>query len=189
MTNYDFFLWKGVFINDVINKYKFTDYLELGICNGETWKNVHASNKVGVDADPNCKLKDVMNCTTDEYFEGIDNCIKFDLVFIDCIHVYDNGIIIFHDIAPRSERETDPEVSGDCFKFWISLVDNYPKNCYTFTGHKSAYGSIIHFDRVGIFFKNNLKEIDTSIFNKMDSAWSYLNNNMEKYILSINYEI
>jgi hypothetical protein len=199
MEKYNCDLWKGLFLNDLVEKYQYKNYLELGIAQAETWNNVHAENKVGVDANPKCEIDGVVISTTDEYFSKLDNDVEFDLVFIDACHekhhvkndflnsfdhLSDNGIIAFHDINSWTEQGALPYSShGDCYEFWISLVDNYRENCFSFAG----FGK--HQDYVGLFFKNGLSKIDKKIFGDMEYGYQFLCDNREKYLNSISYTI
>lgn len=196
-SKYDAHSWKGIFLNDLAEKFKFKKYLELGIATGETWNLVNTLVKVGVDLDHRCNFDNVINLSTDEYFESISKTTKFDLVFIDACHeknhvkndflnsfnhLHTNGIIVFHDINSWTEDSAKPNGSnGDCYEFWISLVNNYPENCFTYCGMGSEK------DYVGLFFKNDLKKIDASKFENMEFGYEYLCNNREKYLYSIDY--
>lgn len=199
MQRYDFDLWKGLFLNDISEKYKFNNYLELGIAQADTWNNIRVKNKVGVDANPNCKIDGVVISTTDEYFLNLNKDVQFDLVFIDACHekhhvkndflnsfnhLSDGGIIVLHDINSWTEEGALPYSShGNCYEFWISLVDNYKENCFSFSG----FG--IHQDYVGLFFKNGLSNIDVEIFGDMEYGYKFLCENREKYLNSISYTI
>lgn len=191
--------WKGIFLNDLAIKYNLNRYLELGIAQGETWNNVNCKMKEGVDSNPSVSFDNVVISTIDDYFKNLSEDIKFDLVFIDACHekhhvkndflnsfkhLSDNGIIVFHDINSWTEDAARPYNShGNCYEFWISLVDNYEKHTFTFEG----LGTVR--DYVGIFFKNNLKQIDKSVFGDMEYGYEYLVNNREKYLYSRHYGI
>jgi len=193
--------WKGHFLTDIAKKYKFKNYLELGIATGETWKNVQIENKVGVEYDPKWpKFENVIISSTDDYFLELDESVKFDMVFIDACHektqvkrdflnsfnhLSDNGLIVMHDICPFTERNAMPNgANGDCYELWISLFDNYVENCATYAGLCPYHGE----DFVGLFFKEDLKKIDDQIFDNMEYGYKFLCDNREKYIYSRVYE-
>jgi hypothetical protein len=111
--------------NLVINHVSKSDdkYLEIGVENGYTFNNVHFLNKVGVDPLPHFESEDLVLKTSDDYFlqnESIDEGKKFDIVFIDGLHQYDqvvkdinnsirflneNGKILLDDIIPLNYDE------------------------------------------------------------------------------------
>lgn len=90
----------------IINKLtnKENRYLEIGVEYGETFKNVHFLNKVGVDPDPKFipDSGEIVKLTSDEYFNNIvsspelkleleeevktNNIPSFDSIFIDGMH-------------------------------------------------------------------------------------------------------
>ena len=72
--------------------------------------------------------------TSDEFFK--DNNLFFDVIFIDGLHTYEqcskdvinsmkflnkDGIIILHDMLPRSKTEETQEYSGDVWKVAVDL--------------------------------------------------------------------
>ena len=189
--------WKGIFLNDLVKKFNFNSYLELGIAQGETWNNVKCNFKEGVDSNLNVLIDNIVISTTDDYFKNLNKNKKFDLVFIDACHekhhvkndffnsfkhLNNDGIVVFHDINSWSRQGAEPYSShGDCYEFWINLVDNYDEYTSTFEGHERDY--------VGLFFKKNLKKIDESLFGNMKYGYDYHEDNREKYLFSKLIEI
>ena len=72
--------------------------------------------------------------TSDEFFK--ENNLFFDVIFIDGLHTYEqcskdvinsikflnnDGIIILHDMLPRSKTEETQEFSGDVWKVAVDL--------------------------------------------------------------------
>lgn len=125
-------------INSLISKNKYTDYLEIGVRDGECFNAIHCENKVGVDPDPDSKATLFM--TSDEFFEL--NTAKFDIVFIDGLHHSDQvykdiinslnclkkgGTIVMHDCLPTTKRmqeiplEEQQEWTGDVWKAFLKL--------------------------------------------------------------------
>lgn len=105
-------------INELIKKYYFTSYLEIGICHGHNIRRINIKEKIGIDPAPYPEGEEYTThlTTSDDYFENIiEKDKKFDIVFIDGDHngvqVYkdivnslehldDNGIILLHDMNP-----------------------------------------------------------------------------------------
>ena len=97
-------------INFVIKKNKYKKYLEIGCNQDEVFKKIDI-DKIGVDPLNGGNFRG----TSDDFF--IKNSDKFDCIFIDGLHIYDqvikdilnsikvlneNGIIILHDCLPSS---------------------------------------------------------------------------------------
>lgn len=101
-------------INKIIESNGFSDYLEIGVRDGECFKEIKCANKIGVD--PNPSSSDTTHkMTSDEFFESWDESKKFDLIFIDGLHIEDQvdkdiqnslkflkegGYIVLHDCNP-----------------------------------------------------------------------------------------
>ncbi|AEW02976.1 hypothetical protein A4D02_03005 [Niastella koreensis] len=113
-------------------------YLELGVRDGKCFKRLSAfaTTAVGVDMQPiSYSLKRNMKFhlgTTDDYFASIKGTsVKFDLVFIDADHSYEQslkdfmnakehmieeGFIFLHDTHPYDLSMTEPELCSDTYK-------------------------------------------------------------------------
>ena len=126
---------------DIINHYakliKAKSYLEIGLDNGTNFKKIEVAHKVSVDPNPKCKAMHVMQ--SDEFFS--QNIELFDIIFVDGLHtegqvakdmvnacecIRDDGVIIFHDMNPSSEKMQGPkpgsgcpEWTGDGWKAWV----------------------------------------------------------------------
>jgi hypothetical protein len=128
-------------INYLIEKNNFKSYLEIGFGNGDNFNNIKIDNKVGVDPNPDSKCN--YNTTSDDYF--IKNKEKFDIIFIDGLHIYDqvkkdflnsleslneNGCIVLHDCNPtsfemqRTDVPVNGEWTGDVWKLIVDLKTN-----------------------------------------------------------------
>ena len=128
-------------INYLIGLYGYTTYLEIGVDCGSNFERVHCAYKVGVD--PSNKYEKITyNITSDEFF--FQNDEKFDIIFIDGLHVSDQvikdiqnsldvlnplGTIIMHDCLPNSEAAQSRERLGDHWNgdVWKAFA-HYRKN-------------------------------------------------------------
>jgi len=125
-------------LNYLIDKYKYKDYLEIGVQRGECFRNITAENKTGVDPDWNSPATICM--TSDDFFRS--NTYTYDLIFIDGLHHADQvykdiqnaievlnpgGTIMCHDMLPTSkEAQTIPLTNqstwmGNCWEAWVKL--------------------------------------------------------------------
>jgi hypothetical protein len=104
-------------INHLIYKYKFNNYLEIGVGDGLNYNKIKIHNKVGIDPNPSKEcIENIYLMTSDEYFEYIENeNLKFDIIFIDGLnldyqvtkdihnslkHLSSNGYIILLNCNP-----------------------------------------------------------------------------------------
>ena len=121
-------------IEHLDNKYKFSNYLEIGCNDDELFSRIKTKNKIGIDP----VIGGNMKITSDDFF--MQNKLKFDCVFIDGLHIYDqvkrdivnsskflndNGFILVHDCLPRSiSSQAVPRYkltwNGDV---WKAIVD------------------------------------------------------------------
>lgn len=134
-------------INFCINKYKLTNYLEIGVATGENIKNIFIKNKDGVDpglGDYSINLSPFVNykMKSDDFFYHIKNLNKkYDFIFIDGLHHTDqvdkdlqnafdylseNGIVMLHDTMPtKYEEQVVPRITrtwtGDVWKSVVKL--------------------------------------------------------------------
>jgi hypothetical protein len=110
-------------INFFIQKNKYINYLEIGVRDGRTFKQINALHKDGVDPGIECSNPTEVNypMISDEFFDLIKDHkdIKYDIIFIDGLHLWeqvnkdinnslnhlvDNGVIILHDCNPLKEE-------------------------------------------------------------------------------------
>jgi len=103
-------------LNFLIHRYNLVSYLEIGVRDGNNFRNIRCLNKTGVD--PSKEFPDIENVvytTSDEFFSSLEGDVKYDLIFIDGLHLdhqvskdiqnslshlYENGIILMHDCNP-----------------------------------------------------------------------------------------
>jgi tetratricopeptide (TPR) repeat protein len=111
-------------INSIIKHINATKYLEIGISDGNNFKNIKCDYKIGVD--PEVSSPATLHLTSDAFFSNNEE--TFDVIFIDGLHHSDqverdilnslnvlneNGIILCHDVLPTSyEQQTLPFISG-----------------------------------------------------------------------------
>lgn len=129
-------------INKVIELIWARSYLEIWIQQAICFNAVKCENKVGVD--PHTEKREwVILKTSDEFFET--NTQKFDVVFIDGLHTYEQvkkdffnsmlclnkwWVVIFHDMNPSTEERAKSFAdgwlwNGDCYKLAIELRNKW----------------------------------------------------------------
>lgn len=115
-------------INYLIEKFNYQSYLEIGVDQGQCFRQINLDNKKSVDpaevrynnANPTYKM------TSDEFFKI--NSDIYDIIFIDGLHhseqvdkdlqnslrfLSENGTIILHDVNPLTElAQRVPRESG-----------------------------------------------------------------------------
>ena len=132
-------------IKYLIDKYKYSEYLEIGCHEDLLFSKVQIKNKLGVDPVSGGNIRK----TSDEFFKY--NHKKFDIIFIDGLHVYDqvkkdilnsvnclnsNGIILVHDCMPDSlDKQAVPRYkilwNGDVWKAIVDLRQNENLEIFT----------------------------------------------------------
>ena len=132
-------------IEYLIKKNNYSDYLEIGCDQDQLFSRVKIKNKKGVDPENGGNVRK----TSDDFFR--DNKDKFDIVFIDGLHTYEqskkdilnsvdclkeNGIILVHDCMPDSmSKQAVPRYrmswNGDVWKAIIDLRQNENLEIYT----------------------------------------------------------
>ena len=98
-------------IRKIINKNNYKSYLEIGCDDNKIFNSIYLREKIGVDP----YIGGNFRGTSDEFF--LQNKKKFDLIFIDGLHIYNqvkkdivnsiavlnkNGTIILHDCLPQT---------------------------------------------------------------------------------------
>lgn len=122
-------------INHFIEKYKYKNYLELGVRDrNSTFNHINCIDRVGVDLDPTCKPSYVM--TTDTFFANIAGDRKWDVIFIDASHektqverdfnnslehLSEGGTIIMDDINPFTSELLAPHHCHNAWEVFAKL--------------------------------------------------------------------
>ena len=158
-------------INNLIKSKNFKDYLEIGCFKNENFNEISVSNKIGVDPISGGTHR----ISSDDFF--LTNTQKFDLIFIDGLHVYDqvkkdivnslkeSGIILIHDCLPRKIWYQTPNRmsftwNGDVWKALVEFRTKPNLDVYT----------ILADEGIGMIFKrknNNLLKISISNFQEL----------------------
>ena len=139
----NYFRWD--LIEYLINKYEYSDYLEIGCDQDQLFSKVRIKNKTGVDPINGGNIRK----TSDEFFR--ENKKKFDIIFIDGLHIYnqvkkdilnsisclkEEGIVLVHDCMPDSlSKQAVPRYrmswNGDVWKAIVDLRQNEYLEIYT----------------------------------------------------------
>jgi len=126
-------------INYFIKKNNYKRYLEIGVRDGECFKNININYKDSVD--PVKGPYTTFAMTSDDFFLKLKGNFKYDIIFIDGLHldyqVYNdiinslkhletNGTIICHDINPPFEICQRKEIivpswNGNSWKAFVKL--------------------------------------------------------------------
>ena len=139
----DYFRWD--LIDYLIKKNNYLNYLEIGCDDDQLFSKVKIKNKIGVDPVSGGNVRK----NSDDFF--LENKDKFDLVFIDGLHIYEqvkkdiinslkclneNGIILVHDCMPDSlSKQAVPRYkmkwNGDVWKAIVDLRQREDLDIYT----------------------------------------------------------
>ena len=132
-------------IKYLINKNNYKNYLEIGCDQNQLFSKIEIENKTGVDPESGGNIK----TTSDDFFST--NTKKFDIIFIDGLHIYeqvkkdilnsinclnDGGIVLVHDCMPDSlAKQAVPRFkmkwNGDVWKAIVDLRQNKDLDIYT----------------------------------------------------------
>lgn len=145
-------------INKLIEFHGYKNYLEIGCFDNINFNQISALHKVGVDP----VSGGTHRMTSDEFFK--DNKEKFDIVFIDGLHTYEQvrkdfynslrflakgGTIVFHDMLPASWwQERVPRLS----RLWNGTVWKIAYEAKQLFGDK--FGIISVDQGVGVVFND-----------------------------------
>lgn len=130
-------------INYLIKKFGYTRYLEIGIANSVNFSKINCKYKDGVDPR---RRKANYFMTSDEFFSTIKNNKRYDIIFIDGLHIEEqvdrdirnslkhllkNGTIVLHDCNPPTWKHQVVPMqqtawNGTVWKSFVKLRVNNP---------------------------------------------------------------
>lgn len=110
-------------IRHLISRYDYQSYLEIGVRDFRNYDQIECAWKTAVDphpldADGRPLTENLFRHTSDSFFGQLDAAIRFDLIFIDGLHIADQverdiagaldhlndgGTIVMHDCNPPTE--------------------------------------------------------------------------------------
>ncbi len=180
-------------IQELIDLKKFEDYLEIGTFKNDLFDYINCKDKIGVDPKSGGNVRK----TSDEFF--LNNNKKFDLIFIDGLHTYDqvrkdidnslkvikdNGIILLHDCFPRNYYyQAVPRCqinwNGDTWKALVEKRTDKNLDVYCLNADEG----------IGVILKRKNKNyLNLNINNFGNLKYSDYSNNYKKYLNLIDYE-
>lgn len=180
-------------IQNIITSRKYKKYLEIGCDKNQIFSNIEIDFKIGVDPVQGGNVRK----TSDNFFKN--NLKKFDIIFIDGLHKYDQvnkdiknslkvlnegGIILLHDCMPKSYfHQAVPRSrmswNGDVWKNIVEARTNPELDTYTCFADQG----------IGIIFNRpnrNKLIISKNNFNKLKFRDFYYN--YREYLNIINSE-
>jgi hypothetical protein len=148
-------------ILDLINLTNCKSYLELGVITTDSLKEIktYVDICVGVDIEKKENTDNVIfyNTTTDEFFRN--NIQKFDIIFIDADHKFEQvkidfenslkilnefGIIILHDTDPIDQRLISDDYCSDSYKIIDYIyMEHLELNVITFPIHETGLSFVM----------------------------------------------
>ena len=190
--NWESFPRRYDIINKIIIKRNYTSYLEIGCFKDETFNQINIKKKIGVDPVSGGNLR----MTSDKFF--IENKEKFDLIFIDGLHVYEqvikdifnsikvlkeNGIILVHDCLPRKLWYQTPIRMSDTWNgdVWKAIVEcRTLENIDTYTCLADEGIGVIKVQK-----NNNLLNLNLSNFKNLKYKEYYTNRESLMNIINV----
>ena len=191
----DFKFEKNIYRWDLLQKIiqlkNYKNYLEIGCDDDVLFSKIKIFNKVGVD--PVCGGN--VRKTSDDFFK--DNKTKFDLIFIDGLHYYEQvrkdiknslealspgGLILLHDCLPsRQSHQAVPRYRGRWTgDVWKAIVEYRTReNLNIFTILMDMGISVIQVKK-----NNNLLKVKNKNFQKLKFRDFYLNHKEFMNIIS-----
>ena len=132
--DFDSNLTRSLIVNNIIEKKKYETYLEIGCDKNILFNSVKIKKKIGIDPVSGGNIR----MSSDNFFKN--NQDKFDLIFIDGLHQYeqvkrdvynslkflnDNGVILLHDCMPSSFMRQAPKRSSNIWNgdVWKNIVE------------------------------------------------------------------
>lgn len=176
-------------IQDLINKYNYKNYLEIGVEAKICFRQINCAEKTGVDpqvCSHTYNLPDKgYQMTSDEFFSSLNSSIKYDIIFIDGLHTEEqvdkdivnslnhlsaNGTVVLHDCSPHTEEYEKPTLCGtvwrSIYKFrktqkdWETFVVDTDFGCGVIRRKPNTFSSLLDDSLLSYsFLDNNRKEI------------------------------
>ena len=172
-------------INQVIQNVGAKSYLEIGFQRGINFALIDCKNKLAVDPNPSSHHPSCLVLDSDSFFETNDQ--KFDVIFIDGLHVYEQvkrdfensvqalnkgGAICLHDMSPKNSEYARSfadggQWNGDCYKLVVDLYAGIYK-------YKYYTGSVIDDHGVTVVFPDQIEEREVK---PVDHSFEWFDNN------------
>lgn len=189
-------------IQTLIDKFKLTRYLEIGVFNGENFNKINCEVKHSVD--PNYPA--TFEMTSDEFFKDNqyhkkigDPELRYDIIFIDGLHtaeqtykdiinslqiLNENGFIVVHDCSPETEWHTRPESeykrgeewNGKTYKGFIRYKEDSKLSCFTID---ADYGCGIITERDVL---KNVTHKDYKDYSEKEGFFNHFNRHRKSYL-------
>jgi hypothetical protein len=170
-------------INLAIKKTNAKKYLEIGCDKNKIFKRIDCEYKVGVDP----ARGGTHRMYSDEFFS--ENKETFDVIFIDGLHHYDqvsrdfnnslkylneNGIIILHDMMPKSEDEAVVPIPEILPHTWVGDVWRL---AYDLSNRNDIVFKLVLIDNgCGIAWKGKQKPVGI----EAGSTWQFYSENWKR---------
>lgn len=159
-------------INEAIKTVNAKSYLEIGFQQGKNFEQIRCENKLAVDPRPVVRSEFCVIADSDAFF--LNNTDKFDVIFIDGLHTYEQvkkdfensikalnegGAICFHDTSPCDEEHAKSfahggQWNGDCYRIVVDLYAGV---------YKFKYYTINEDHGVTVVFPDQLEERSNSV--------------------------
>ena len=169
-------------IKKIIEKKKYSSYLEIGCFEDETFNKINIDKKVGVDPNSGGNVR----LTSDNFFKI--NKDTFDIIFIDGLHTFEqvkkditnslnilnkNGVLLLHDCLPQKVRDqASPRAhehwNGDVWKAIVECRTQKDIDTYTCFADQG----------IGVIFKrpnHNILNLNYKNFKKIKFKDYYYN--------------
>lgn len=185
-------------INHLIKVNNYRKFLNIGVFTGFTLDGVVCDYKVGVDPHPEHYRgnETIIHKTSDDFFNTLEPEEKFDIFFIDGMHLEDyvtrdinncinhlenGGVIVLHDCAPTKYEHAqdewlEPEWNGTVYKAVIKF--NFTNNKYKLLTIDTDYGIGLITERLEpIILDDHNEQIHNAVSN-----WNYFDNNRKELL-------
>lgn len=180
-------------VQNILNLKKYRSYLEIGTFKNDLFNHVKCNIKVGVDPVSGGNIRE----TSDAFFS--ENNQKFDLIFIDGLHHYEQvkrdifnslkflnnkGIILLHDCLPRNYYyqavpRSQINWNGDTWKAFLEIRNQTIYDTYCCNADEG----------IGVILKrDNLNPLNMNIESFQNFNFNKFVTNYKKYLNLIEYE-